>query len=130
MKERCLDGQTGMYVDSWIASSYFPDYIEYYGGKGLISEFVPEDFDELVESNNLNFLIVHNYRLEDLDMLLHACNKGVKVLLLKKSIVPPQLEQEYETMHNALTQAGAEVERVSFRNESIKKFLEKNYGEV
>jgi len=126
--ERYLEGKTGIIIDSFELAGFFPNYVEGLGGKVRIIEFVPDDLQDDIENESIDFLIVHNYSIKDKNTLLKIREMGVELLLIIRKIIPPEQKKEHKLMYKELKDQGVSFGTSSLRAQHTQRFLKRVYG--
>jgi len=127
--ERYLEGKTGIMIDSIDVTGYFRDYVERLGGKARIFQFIPDNLQDDIENESIDFLIVHNYSIKDKNTLLKIREMGVEMLLIIKKIIPPEQKEEHKLMRKELKEQGVSFGDSILRAQHTRKFLKRIYGQ-
>lgn len=123
---RFLEGKKGIVIDS---VGGLPDYVKWHGGEVRTFDFTPAFLLGVIEEEATDFLIVHNYLVGDKDMLLNVREMGVEMLLLAKTIVAPEQEEEHRLMCEELEELGVSIGHSNRRSHQMVEFLKKVYGQ-
>lgn len=88
-----------------------------------MEEFFDESVVELLVQEGITFIIVHNYLITQLESILRIKKMGISVLLLKRTLVPPEQVDEHERLCQQLRTSGVTIGKSSHRVTEIKRFL-------
>ena len=123
MLEINLENQKGLVIDSIVASNYLIEYVESRGGSLSLLEFFDEDIVSVLNQEGITFIIIHNYLIAQLESILRIKKMGIAVLLLKRTLVPPEQADEHERLCQQLSKSGVTIGKSSHRVTEIKRFL-------
>lgn len=130
MTKEFLHDKRGLVIDSWDQGMPIIGLIERYGGTADLKILNANKLDEAILSENLSFIIIHNYSFEDKEVLVRAKEQGIHILLIKRNIIPPQQEEEYEKMYKDLAGKGAVIKESNYRYKTANIFLNEVFNKI
>lgn len=121
--ENLLAGQRGVVIDDVLFSSYLIDTVEMLGGSIALFETFSEDATEYLHNEGVTFAIIHNYLINELETIRQIAQSGIKVLLIKRYLIPPEQVEEHEKICRELENEGVIIGSSMFRINDIRRFL-------